>query len=236
MPQITLTKDWWRTRFIEPAVQSVPKNLRAQYKIDDIVRDCRSAFETVLDRNKVLVDNMVLYDQPYNKIETLYGLGLGDTWLIDSNNSLVLSDAEYIVDPVLSWANLFPQNLGALEHYVILPSVNFPTVFVNWVSQPVVDKEQVFNGLAAQWYSETGALSFIRQKAIHPAYQAIIGMGAQALPFIFRELMQNRGDWFWALEAITRVSKEQNPARGTTKYADARNAWLKWGHDRGFVT
>jgi hypothetical protein len=93
--------------------------------------------------------------------------------------------------------------------------------------------EQEFNQLAGQWRSETGMLSLIRQKAMHPAYQKIIGMGKDALPFILRELRNRGGDWLWALEAIARP--KVNPALGTTNFKDAVAAWLKWGEENGYA-
>jgi len=76
-------------------------------------------------------------------------------------------------------------------------------------------------------------LSFIRQKAMHPAYQKIIGMGKEALPFIFREMQNRRGDWFWALEALVE-EHEQPPAR-QDNFNAAMAVWLKWGEDNGYL-
>jgi hypothetical protein len=102
--------------------------------------------------------------------------------------------------------------------------------------QPQVEKETLetleheFNQLAEQWRNETGMASFVRQKAMHPAYQKMIGMGKDALPFIFRELKERGGDWLWALEAIARP--QINPALGTTNFKDAVSAWVKWGEKK----
>lgn len=92
--------------------------------------------------------------------------------------------------------------------------------------------EQEFNELAEQWHRETGMLSFARQKAIHPAYQKIIGMGTNALPFILRTLQRKGGDWLWALEAI---SRKENPAAGITNFKEAVAAWIRWGTERGYI-
>ncbi len=92
--------------------------------------------------------------------------------------------------------------------------------------------EKEFNSLAEQWYNETRMMSFIRQKVVHTAYQKIIGMGRDALPFIFRELANHRGDWLWALEAIVR---KENPAAGMTTFRDAVQAWLTWGAQKGYI-
>src|SRR5580698_3363154 len=93
--------------------------------------------------------------------------------------------------------------------------------------------EQEFNELARQWRRETGMLSLTRQKAMHPAYQKIIGMGKDALPLIFREMRSRGGDWLWALESIVRP--KVNPAQGTTNFKEAVAAWLRWGEENGYA-
>lgn len=89
--------------------------------------------------------------------------------------------------------------------------------------------ETEFRALADQWRKETRMLSFVRQKAVHPAYQQIIGMGKEALPFIFDEMKNRGGDWLWALQAITR----ENPASGTTSFKEAVAAWFAWARKMG---
>jgi hypothetical protein len=89
-----------------------------------------------------------------------------------------------------------------------------------------------FEALANQWRRETGLLSIAMQKAMHPAYQKIIGMGRDALPLIFAEMKTRGGDWIWALEMIVR---NENPAAGKTKFKDAAEAWLNWGRKNGFA-
>ena len=56
-----------------------------------------------------------------------------------------------------------------------------------------------FRELADTWRGETGGLSSPMQIAAHPAYQCIIGMGEQALPYIFEELRERGGQWYVAL-------------------------------------
>lgn len=66
---------------------------------------------------------------------------------------------------------------------------------------------------------------------MHPAYQAIIGMGKPVLPMIFDELKNKGGHWFWALRAIT----QEDPAKDYTDFEQAKQAWLAWGQSQGFV-
>jgi len=88
-----------------------------------------------------------------------------------------------------------------------------------------------FCELAEQWRSETGMLSIVQQKAIHPAYQRIIGMGKPVLPLIFRELQNKQEHWLWALRAIT----GEEPAANANDFKSAVAAWLDWGKRKGYL-
>lgn len=96
-------------------------------------------------------------------------------------------------------------------------------------------KETEFKRLATMWGQETVLQSNMTIKAIHPAYQQIIGMGIAAVPFILKEFQSNRfNDWFWALHAIV---KDEVPI--TTHVAGDIKAmaeiWVKWGERKGFL-
>ncbi len=58
---------------------------------------------------------------------------------------------------------------------------------------------------------------------MHPAYQQIIGLGKQAIPFLLRELDQKSGRWFWALKSITREDPVLQHRRNTQEMI---KAWL----------
>jgi hypothetical protein len=88
-----------------------------------------------------------------------------------------------------------------------------------------------FRRLADQWYNETGMLSMIHKKVMHPAYQRIIGMGKEALPFIFQELNKKHVHWIWALSAIL----DDDVAKPEDTLEEAVAAWLKWGKDNGYI-
>lgn len=88
-----------------------------------------------------------------------------------------------------------------------------------------------FATLVRMWRHETRYSSSLAKIVMHPAYQAIIGMGEPALPLIFEELQRNGGHWFWALHAIT----QEDPARTGDDFAAAAHAWLAWGRARGYV-
>jgi hypothetical protein len=94
-----------------------------------------------------------------------------------------------------------------------------------------VSLENQFNELATRWYRETGMLSLLHKKVMHPAYQRIIGMGKDALPFIFRELNTRGGHWLWALCAIT----GEDAAKPEQNLKQAVKAWLDWGKEHGYL-
>lgn len=96
---------------------------------------------------------------------------------------------------------------------------------------PVKTLEREFDELAQKWYRETRKISVVDQIVLHPAYQQIIGMGQDALPFIFRELKRTRGHWLWALAMICR----EDHAKPGQRFSEAVDSWLKWGEGKGYI-
>jgi hypothetical protein len=89
-----------------------------------------------------------------------------------------------------------------------------------------------FQALADRWKKETAHHSSIAKRAMHPAYQEIIGMGKRVVPLLLAELRREPDDWFWALHAITGV----NPVPATSQ-GDVRamaEAWVQWGLAKGY--
>ena len=95
------------------------------------------------------------------------------------------------------------------------------------------DPVQRFYNLLSVWKTEVKYLSDTDAICTHPAYQQIIGMGCQALPFIFLELREEVGHWFWALKAITGEDPVPDEERGRMKLMQER--WLHWGRQRGYA-
>ncbi len=90
-----------------------------------------------------------------------------------------------------------------------------------------------FRELAQIWHAETAHLSSVTAKATHPAYQQIIGMGKDALPYILEELRHAPNHWFWALRAITGIDPIRPEERG--RVASMTASWLRWGRDQGLL-
>jgi hypothetical protein len=98
---------------------------------------------------------------------------------------------------------------------------------------PNLAAREKFDRLARRWRRETAVLSSSMDIAMHPAYQAIIGMGETAVPLILESLARRLEHWFWALEAITQNNPVPRRFRGNIE--EMMRAWLEWGRERGFV-
>ncbi|MBI5865351.1 MAG: hypothetical protein HZB38_12750 [Planctomycetes bacterium] len=94
-------------------------------------------------------------------------------------------------------------------------------------------RRERFQRLARQWREDTRWLSSTTDIAMHPAYQAIIGMGPEALPMIVDDLRENAGHWYWALKAISNEDPVPPGDRGAIKRMKA--AWLRWAEEKGIV-
>ena len=88
-----------------------------------------------------------------------------------------------------------------------------------------------FDKLANQWKDETLCMSSTTEITDHPAYQAIIEMGSEAIPWILEDLKRASYHWHAALEAIT----GENPVRRRDLGDIPRvtEAWLGWGREHG---
>jgi transposase-like protein len=98
----------------------------------------------------------------------------------------------------------------------------------------MVGQERRFGVLAGQWKKETRFVSNVTTKAMHVAYQKIIGMGQVAVPFILKDLQENGpDDWFWALYVITDVNPITEHITGDMRAM--AEAWLAWGKKAGYL-
>lgn len=104
-------------------------------------------------------------------------------------------------------------------------------------TQTQVDSVQErFRKLAKQWKAETGLLSNIWTKSMHPAYQQIIGLGKAAIPLMLEDFQAGKYyDWFWALSA---VSGGENPVHSDMR-GDVQamaEAWVEWGKTKHYLS
>ena len=96
---------------------------------------------------------------------------------------------------------------------------------------PAETIESKFRRLSQQWRKETKAISVLRRKVTHPAYQQIIGMGRAPITLILTEMSERPDDWMWALAAIT--GKDQAPKAAS--FDEVVNAWIAWGKANNFL-
>ena len=92
--------------------------------------------------------------------------------------------------------------------------------------------EQRFRELVRQWKEATQFVSSVTSMVTHPAYQQIIGMGREVLPFVLAELRREPDHWFWALQAITRENPVRPADRG--RIQAMTQAWLDWAASHGY--
>ena len=90
-----------------------------------------------------------------------------------------------------------------------------------------------FKDLAKRWRNDTAHLSSVEEKAKHPCYQRIVGMGPDAIPILLHQLRENPDHWFWALKSITGEDPVEPDDRGNIM-AMAK-AWLDWGERKGYL-
>src|SRR5437870_4870848 len=92
--------------------------------------------------------------------------------------------------------------------------------------------EQRVARLLARWRAEVAPLSSSTRRLAHPAYQEIIALGTEALPFLIRDLQQTRdGHLSKALTAITGAHPVPPEARG--RISEVAEAWLRWAEAQG---
>jgi hypothetical protein len=94
--------------------------------------------------------------------------------------------------------------------------------------------ERRFQSLLATWRADTKMISNEVTVLLHRAHFAIVGMGREALPFIFQDLAAGGGPWFVALQAITL----ENPIAPENAKSSSRmrEDWLKWGRIHDYVS
>jgi hypothetical protein len=90
-----------------------------------------------------------------------------------------------------------------------------------------------FELLAQQWKTATALLSSTKAMVSHPAYRAIIALGALAVPLLLRDLEREPVHWFEALRAIT--GEDPVPRAHWGDIAAMRADWLAWGRQHGLI-
>jgi hypothetical protein len=100
-------------------------------------------------------------------------------------------------------------------------------------NDPNSDFQQRFARLVTEWKHGRGQSSKLKDLAMHPAYQQIIGMGEPAVPLLIEEMKQRPDQWDWALRAITGV--DPVPRESWGKLTEIAAAWIAWEKERGRI-
>lgn len=113
-------------------------------------------------------------------------------------------------------------------------AVLFICKLVDYVTAGEESISEEFERLKENWEEETAHVASPREKAIHPSYQRIIGMGMAAVPFILSELKRKPDHWFWALKAITGV--DPVPAEDMGDMEQMAEDWVDWFEEGGLAS
>lgn len=92
--------------------------------------------------------------------------------------------------------------------------------------------KEEFDAMVKQWRRETRYLSSATKMAMHPAYQRIISLGEEVIPYILDDLQHTRAHWLWALYIL---SEFHDPAPEGATFDEAVDAWLNWGRQQGLL-
>ena len=84
-----------------------------------------------------------------------------------------------------------------------------------------------FERLADEWLEQRPRGVDVAQMIRHPAYQGIIDIGAEAVPWLLERLAQRPDHWFHALNQITDAQPVQPEHQGIV--AAMAQDWITWG-------
>ncbi len=99
--------------------------------------------------------------------------------------------------------------------------------------EPAIPVRDEFLRLAVDLDTETRFISDVDKIIHHSAYQQIIGLGHEVVPFLLLDLDQHPGRWLWALHSITGANPVPSSALGNVK--KMASAWSEWGKHNGII-
>ncbi len=99
--------------------------------------------------------------------------------------------------------------------------------------EPAIPVRDEFLRLAVHLDTETRFISDVNKIIHHSAYQQIIRLGHEVVPFLLRDLDQHPGRWLWALHSITGANPVPSSALGNVK--KMARAWSEWGKQKGII-
>jgi hypothetical protein len=100
-----------------------------------------------------------------------------------------------------------------------------------------MDPETRFRTLLVRWRRENEFVSSIDEMAEGRAWQAIVAMGRDAVPFLLREIETDQpAFWGLALRLILKDGPTIEAADAADHTGRVREAWRNWARERGLST
>ena len=90
-----------------------------------------------------------------------------------------------------------------------------------------------FVELANRWHDETDYLSSPSSITNNDTYLKIISMGEPVIPLILQDLQERGGYWYRALRILS--DEDPAPPESRGEVPKMKEAWLRWGRDRGYI-
>lgn len=97
---------------------------------------------------------------------------------------------------------------------------------------PVNRVAELFDTLTEQWEMDCMFSSSSTEMHMHPAYQQVIGLGPEVIPFVLRAMNDGQFHWDHALRALTRDDPVPEDSAGDM--VKAQNSWMKWAQEHGY--
>ena len=114
-----------------------------------------------------------------------------------------------------------------------LPTLASASLVTEGASHAISEEARAkFERLANEWQSAIRYVSSLTQMVTYPAYQRIIGMGAEAIPLVLERLKEEPEHWFWALKSISGEDPVPEEERGDISAMS--RIWLSWGRQHGY--
>lgn len=93
--------------------------------------------------------------------------------------------------------------------------------------------ENEFNRLAREWSASVGNISSLTAMVGHPKYREVVKLGWDVVPFLLRDLQQNKRFWLPALAEITTIRPYDPRDVGNSKRMT--DSWIKWGKKKQLI-
>ncbi len=123
-------------------------------------------------------------------------------------------------------------NMGS-EHMRVVEASEKDCWMAEISSVTLIPDAARFRLLADDWRSDTLYESSISRAILHRSHMLIVNMDKEVvLPFIFAELRDRGGHWYWALSFLTNETTIGD--RGDS-LATVKAKWLEWGYQHGYL-